>query len=190
VAATVQAPSCPLTSHPASLPPLPGDLKPDNVLLKEDPASAVRAKAMVADFGLCAALQGSHTHLSNYRSGTPFFTAPEVRGAPHGSLRQCLTGCVRPGPGWGLAWLAVLPGAPSRDMAWESLPGSRPLNTQRAPHLVPRGTVICIILGALTDRNKHRQQVSGSRTSRFTLHCLHHLRMHAGAAGGEGDQGI
>jgi serine/threonine protein kinase len=57
---------------------LAGDLKPENVLLKADSSRSSGARGMITDFGLCAALHDSHTHISNWRAGTPFYIAPEV----------------------------------------------------------------------------------------------------------------
>lgn len=65
------------------------DLKPENVLLKNDTASPIGVVAKVTDFGLSATLNPGDTHLSNMANGTPFYSAPEVvsagkvrRGAP------------------------------------------------------------------------------------------------------------
>ncbi len=55
-----------------------GDLKPENVLVKEDPSVPNGFAAKVADFGLCTTIDTTQTHVSNFRRGTPFYVAPEV----------------------------------------------------------------------------------------------------------------
>ena len=54
------------------------DLKPGNILLKEDPCT-IGVVAKLTDFGLSTTVDPNATHLSNYTSGTKFYVAPEVR---------------------------------------------------------------------------------------------------------------
>ncbi|KAG2423171.1 hypothetical protein HXX76_010939 [Chlamydomonas incerta] len=55
-----------------------GDLNPNNVLLKRDPAEPSGYAVKVGDFGLSVMLPNGRTHLSNLRMGTMFYIAPEV----------------------------------------------------------------------------------------------------------------
>mmetsp|Transcript_17519 Transcript_17519/g.44120 ORF Transcript_17519/g.44120 Transcript_17519/m.44120 type:complete len:1028 (-) Transcript_17519:21-3104(-) len=55
-----------------------GDLKPENVLLRGEPTCACGITAKLTDFGLSTALDPTATHVSNFKSGTPFFIAPEL----------------------------------------------------------------------------------------------------------------
>ncbi|KAG2489171.1 hypothetical protein HYH03_012397 [Edaphochlamys debaryana] len=55
-----------------------GDLNPNNVLLKRDVEEPSGYVVKVADLGLSMLLPEDHTHLSNRRSGTMFYMAPEV----------------------------------------------------------------------------------------------------------------
>ncbi|GAX77870.1 hypothetical protein CEUSTIGMA_g5312.t1 [Chlamydomonas eustigma] len=70
-----------------------GDLKPDNVLLKNMPGSTSDAadckdvmspsspflfQAKIADFGLSKSMHASNTHVSGVRQGTPLYMAPEI----------------------------------------------------------------------------------------------------------------
>ncbi|KAG2488003.1 hypothetical protein HYH03_013440 [Edaphochlamys debaryana] len=64
-----------------------GDLTPNNVLLKSDPARPCGIMPKVADLGLSVAMPRNATHLSNYRFGTPYYTSPEV-------LRQGVVSCL------------------------------------------------------------------------------------------------
>lgn len=55
-----------------------GDLKPDNVMIKPDRTCALGIVAKLTDFGLATAIDPTATHVSNYKSGTPLYVAPEV----------------------------------------------------------------------------------------------------------------
>ncbi|PNW78047.1 hypothetical protein CHLRE_10g462050v5 [Chlamydomonas reinhardtii] len=55
-----------------------GDLNPNNVLLKRDPAEPSGYVAKVGDFGLSVMLPHNRTHLSNIRMGTMFYICPAV----------------------------------------------------------------------------------------------------------------
>ncbi|KAL6753967.1 kinase-like domain-containing protein [Haematococcus lacustris] len=54
---------------------LHGDLKPDNVLLRN---TAQGTMAKVGDFGLSIKMAGNKTHVSGVRHGTPLYMAPEI----------------------------------------------------------------------------------------------------------------
>ncbi|GMH33731.1 hypothetical protein BSKO_01565 [Bryopsis sp. KO-2023] len=60
-----------------------GDLKTNNVLLKETDQNRSGYIVKIADFGFSLKMQGSQTHVSNVQGGTPFYMAPEV--LEHGS---------------------------------------------------------------------------------------------------------
>ncbi|KAG2427520.1 hypothetical protein HYH02_014566 [Chlamydomonas schloesseri] len=55
-----------------------GDLNPNNVLLKRDPAEPSGYAVKVGDFGLSVMLPLNRTHLSNMRMGTMFYMCPAV----------------------------------------------------------------------------------------------------------------
>jgi serine/threonine protein kinase len=55
-----------------------GDLKPENVLVKKDSNKSQGFISKIADFGLCTTIDSTQTHVSNFKGGTPFYTAPEV----------------------------------------------------------------------------------------------------------------
>ncbi|PNW81031.1 hypothetical protein CHLRE_07g339850v5 [Chlamydomonas reinhardtii] len=55
-----------------------GDLNPNNVLLKQDPAQPSGYGVKVGDFGLSVLLPHDRTHLSNIVMGTMFYICPEV----------------------------------------------------------------------------------------------------------------
>ncbi|KAG2434722.1 hypothetical protein HXX76_007612 [Chlamydomonas incerta] len=55
-----------------------GDLNPNNVLLKRDPAEPSGYAVKVGDFGLSVMLPTDRTHLSNIRMGTMFYICPAV----------------------------------------------------------------------------------------------------------------
>ncbi|KAG2442237.1 hypothetical protein HYH02_009721 [Chlamydomonas schloesseri] len=55
-----------------------GDLNPNNVLLKRDPAEPSGYAVKVGDFGLSVMLPSDRTHLSNIRMGTMFYICPAV----------------------------------------------------------------------------------------------------------------
>ncbi|KAG2427057.1 hypothetical protein HXX76_012573 [Chlamydomonas incerta] len=55
-----------------------GDLNPNNVLLKRDPAEPCGYGVKVGDFGLSVMLPLNRTHLSNMRMGTMFYMCPAV----------------------------------------------------------------------------------------------------------------
>ncbi|KAG2441122.1 hypothetical protein HXX76_003974 [Chlamydomonas incerta] len=55
-----------------------GDLNPNNVLLKRDPAEPCGYAVKVGDFGLSVMLPTDRTHLSNLRMGTMFYICPAV----------------------------------------------------------------------------------------------------------------
>ncbi|KAG2488947.1 hypothetical protein HYH03_012566 [Edaphochlamys debaryana] len=55
-----------------------GDLNPNNVMLKRDPAEPSGYAAKIGDFGLSVMLPEHRTHLSNLRMGTMFYICPAV----------------------------------------------------------------------------------------------------------------
>ncbi|KAG2488946.1 hypothetical protein HYH03_012565 [Edaphochlamys debaryana] len=55
-----------------------GDLNPNNVMLKRDPAEPSGYAVKIGDFGLSVMLPDHRTHLSNLRMGTMFYICPAV----------------------------------------------------------------------------------------------------------------
>lgn len=55
-----------------------GDLKLENVLVKEAPSMPNGFVVKIADFGLCTIIDTAQTHVSDFKRGTPFYAAPEV----------------------------------------------------------------------------------------------------------------
>lgn len=61
-----------------SSPCYPGDLNPNNILLKCDPGRPMAFTTKLADFGLSVRMRAGQSHVSNLAHGTPYYTAPEV----------------------------------------------------------------------------------------------------------------
>ncbi|KAL6747847.1 hypothetical protein V8C86DRAFT_2896405 [Haematococcus lacustris] len=55
-----------------------GDLKPENIMLRTDASAQIGVVAKITDFGLSTTLAPHMTHVSNFKSGTPYYCAPEV----------------------------------------------------------------------------------------------------------------
>jgi len=53
-----------------------GDLKPENVLLKQDTEAEMGMVRKITDFGLSSTLNAGHSHVSSFQNGTPSLPRP------------------------------------------------------------------------------------------------------------------